>query len=189
MDSSDEEPGYCGHRVCPQGWFACANRRCIHTSVHCNGIDNCGDNSDEKGCISCPEDEGFRCTNGKCIIKAFRCDRDNDCGDASDEMGCPPRNCSLEHENENMINCPHTTACVHKEWYCDGDDDCFDGSDEKNCTEKCVGMVFQCAGNGKCINLSERCDGKDDCHDGNGDLSSDEQYCSEYSLKYVDIIL
>ena len=36
--------------------FQCVNGRCIEAVYRCDGVDNCGDNSDEfKGCIISPE--------------------------------------------------------------------------------------------------------------------------------------
>ena len=36
---------------CDEDEFSCANQKCIPISWKCNGIDDCGDNSDEiKGC-------------------------------------------------------------------------------------------------------------------------------------------
>lgn len=87
-DQSDEEPGYCGHRTCPQGWFQCTNKRCIDNKNKCDRVDDCGDSSDEVNC-SCPEDNHFLCASEKmCILKIYRCDNDPDCPDASDEIGC-----------------------------------------------------------------------------------------------------
>nr|XP_008195317.2 PREDICTED: LOW QUALITY PROTEIN: prolow-density lipoprotein receptor-related protein 1 [Tribolium castaneum] len=179
-DKSDEEPGYCGHRTCLQGWFHCNNKRCVERKDKCNGVDDCGDASDEENC-SCSEDEYFRCSSGECIQKVLRCDNDPDCDDASDEMGCEVRNCTLDFHDGNMINCENTTACIHKDWFCDGENDCWDWADEKNCTgreKRCDIFQFQCS-NGTCISLEARCDGKDDCHDAKSTrgLSSDEENC------------
>lgn len=59
-------------RVCPEKYFLCTNRRCIETGRHCNGIDDCGDNSDELNCASgtaCPAGH-FACSNGHCISES-----------------------------------------------------------------------------------------------------------------------
>ena len=32
---------------CPEGWFRCALGECIPQSWMCDGVDNCGDRSDE----------------------------------------------------------------------------------------------------------------------------------------------
>ncbi|XP_035659973.1 low-density lipoprotein receptor-related protein 12-like [Branchiostoma floridae] len=35
------------NEMCPRDHFKCTNQRCIHESLLCDGIDNCGDNSEE----------------------------------------------------------------------------------------------------------------------------------------------
>ncbi|KAJ8937573.1 hypothetical protein NQ318_023104 [Aromia moschata] len=86
-DQSDEEPGYCGYRTCPLGWFQCQNKMCISRNLTCNEVDDCGDSSDEMSC-PCNEEDHFRCANGQCILNYHRCDHDPDCQDKSDEIGC-----------------------------------------------------------------------------------------------------
>ncbi|KAJ8961610.1 hypothetical protein NQ314_005912 [Rhamnusium bicolor] len=158
-DRSDEEPGYCGYRTCPLGWFPCQNKMCISLNLTCNGIDDCGDSTDELNC-SCSEEDHFRCSNGECILKKMP-------------------NCTLLH-GKDFVNCKYTTACLHKDWFCDGDDDCWDNSDERNCTyikKTCAKGQFQCS-NGLCINITSRCDGINDCNDmQRSTTSSDELNC------------
>lgn len=86
-DKSDEEPGYCGYRTCPLGWFHCRNKMCIASNLTCNGIDDCGDSTDELDC-ACDEKTHFRCGNGECLRLTHRCDYEPDCRDKSDEIGC-----------------------------------------------------------------------------------------------------
>ncbi|XP_050504790.1 prolow-density lipoprotein receptor-related protein 1 isoform X2 [Diabrotica virgifera virgifera] len=177
-DRSDEEPGYCGYRSCPLGWFPCQNKMCISLNLTCNGVDDCGDSTDEQNC-SCPEETHFRCKNGECLDIAHRCDNEPDCQDKTDEIGCEMPNCTEKH-GKDFVNCKFTTTCIHKDWFCDGDDDCWDNSDEHNCTvsrPNCDKDQFQCL-NGACIDLRLRCNGVADClDDDNSGIALDEISC------------
>ncbi|XP_056636916.1 low-density lipoprotein receptor-related protein 1 isoform X1 [Diorhabda sublineata] len=177
-DRSDEEPGYCGYRSCPLGWFPCQNKMCISLNLTCNGVDDCGDSTDEQNC-SCPEETHFRCKNGECLDIAHRCDNEPDCQDKTDEIGCEMPNCKAKY-GEHFANCKLTTTCIHKDWFCDGDDDCWDNSDEENCTyakPTCDKDQFSCL-NGACIDLKLRCNGIPDClHDDVSGVAVDEVNC------------
>lgn len=80
---------YPDNHSCPDQHFSCTSGRCVPNNWHCDGDDDCGDNSDEQGCQQpqCSERE-FRCFNGECITGSWRCDAVNDCQDGSDEAGC-----------------------------------------------------------------------------------------------------
>lgn len=46
--------------VCPAGNFHCSRGHCISMELRCDGINDCGDNSDEAGCLKPP------CVFGAC---------------------------------------------------------------------------------------------------------------------------
>lgn len=74
--------------------FQCNNHKCIPLYQKCDGIDNCGDGSDENNMTICSRRprpsifNEFRCANEKCIEAEKICNHVDDCGDNSDELGC-----------------------------------------------------------------------------------------------------
>ncbi|XP_027007977.2 low-density lipoprotein receptor-related protein 4 isoform X2 [Tachysurus fulvidraco] len=163
----------CGSTECSCGknHFTCAvsvfgECTCIPAQWQCDGDNDCGDHSDEDGCMlpTCsPLD--FHCDNGKCIRRSWVCDGDNDCEDDSDEQDCPPRECE-----EDEFHCQNG-YCIRSLWHCDGDNDCGDNSDEQCDLRKCSDKEFRCS-DGSCIAEHWYCDGDTDCKDG-----TDEENC------------
>lgn len=72
---------------CDAGEFQCAAGRCVPYPHRCNGHDDCGDFSDERGCV-CPAGH-FQCPDALCLPPAALCDGTRDCGDGTDEAFCP----------------------------------------------------------------------------------------------------
>ncbi|XP_074538629.1 suppressor of tumorigenicity 14 protein homolog [Halichoeres trimaculatus] len=151
---------------CP-GRFQCSNNLCLNKTLQCDGWNDCGDSSDEDGCVC--EASQMKCKNSRCKPKFWECDGFDDCGDNSDEENCVK--CKPgEFVCRNM-------RCIPEKLQCNGKDDCSDGSDEAKCEkalvlQQCSEFTFRCK-NGRCISkLNPECDGEADCEDG-----SDENDC------------
>ncbi|OWF56210.1 scavenger receptor cysteine-rich type 1 protein M130-like [Mizuhopecten yessoensis] len=83
-----KEPWHCGHSK-----HECSNRHCVPLTSVCNGINDCGDNSDEVHCPLaslgiCVPLLQFQCRNKRCISILNFCNGKDDCGDGSDEATC-----------------------------------------------------------------------------------------------------
>ncbi|XP_054715451.1 uncharacterized protein CG3556-like [Uloborus diversus] len=89
---------------CELDEFRCLNNECIARDLHCNGIKDCSDRSDEDFCLArwasnCPTSYPFTLCDAnnkqfeKCIPKAWLCDGVLDCTSGWDEK----YNCSKEH--------------------------------------------------------------------------------------------
>ncbi|GAA6073486.1 low-density lipoprotein receptor-related protein 1-like, partial [Tachysurus ichikawai] len=162
--------------------FRCRNDRvCVHTEQVCNGVNDCGDNSDEEECVDvggvsmCGKAE-FACMNSRCISAELQCDLFDDCGDGgSDEHDCKPL--KFPCPETRPFRCRNDRVCVHTEQVCNGVNDCGDNSDEEECVD--VGGVSMCGKaefacmNSRCISAELQCDLFDDCGDG----GSDEHDC------------
>ncbi|KAG6921674.1 suppression of tumorigenicity 14, partial [Chelydra serpentina] len=82
-DGSDE--ANCPQNQCLPGQWQCKNKVCIMEDWKCNGINNCGDSSDEEVCAHCPEGM-IQCDEGKCILESLMCNKAEDCLDGTDEL-------------------------------------------------------------------------------------------------------
>uniref|UniRef100_A0A3P8Z6A1 Sortilin-related receptor n=1 Tax=Esox lucius TaxID=8010 RepID=A0A3P8Z6A1_ESOLU len=208
-DGSDEDATYAGcsthpefEKTCDAYNFQCANGVCVSLGWKCDGMNDCGDYSDEANCGSstdapgCTRDFQYECRNGRCVPTWWKCDGENDCGDWSDETQCTggvtpfttapgPTSCA-----PNRFHCG-SGACIVNSWVCDGYSDCPDGSDELGCPTgdtttlaqlstpvsplppgHCNRGQFLCRKPPICIPDWQRCDGHPHCQDG-----SDESLC------------
>ncbi|CAL1528431.1 unnamed protein product [Lymnaea stagnalis] len=141
-DGSDEmKTDIFGTPVCDCSSFVCRTGTCVPMNRTCDGVDDCGDLSDEvlaectpnrpKKCWSRPWDDPFHCGDGMCIEKMYKCDDRTDCLNGADEYFsvCYPELACTQFRCSNG-------KCVLQSMVCDDLDNCGDGSDELFCTAK-----------------------------------------------------
>lgn len=99
--------------TCEPTLFTCGNGRCVPYHYRCDHYNDCGDNSDEAGCLFRPCDDvtEFACNNGRCISREYVCNGINNCYDngTSDERNCG----TSKNAYSNLVNgCKCTAVCL-----------------------------------------------------------------------------
>uniref|UniRef100_A0A8B7TRW6 Complement factor I n=1 Tax=Castor canadensis TaxID=51338 RepID=A0A8B7TRW6_CASCN len=67
--------------------FQCVNGKYIPQKKACDGVNDCGDQSDELCCKGC-HGKSFFCKSGVCIPSQYKCNGEVDCITGEDEVGC-----------------------------------------------------------------------------------------------------
>ncbi|NWW74805.1 LRP2 protein, partial [Climacteris rufus] len=175
-DGWDEEG--CPQQPCLPGQWQCRNRVCIMAEWKCNGIDDCGDSSDEDVCAPCSPGM-VRCDEGKCILESLMCDDKDDCLDGTDEpstcgelcaaAGCCPRGAGSW---DSLLTACLACSCQ----VCSARVDIRSGDlywlafPHLSCPRTDV----LCRDGTECVAQAYLCDGEKDCADG-----SDEDGCAQ----------
>nr|AAC63362.1 head-activator binding protein precursor [Hydra viridissima] len=192
-DGFDEAPAICGAKTtqmpyteptqpqfCSQNQFKCKNNNCIASFFKCNGLDDCGDNSDESSCqstftppvtsLKCGFGEAYCADRKECYQKISKCDGMLDCRDGSDEYNCKTM------PTTPIVSCTgfrcKTGECISLKKVCDTRKDCPLGEDESICkgmlNDVCypAPFGFNCTiPDGRCYSHSKMCDKNFDCTD------------------------
>ncbi|XP_045371734.2 complement factor I isoform X2 [Camelus bactrianus] len=99
---------YTEDAVSPTDSFQCVNGKYIPQKKACNGVNDCGDQSDELCCKGC-RGEGFFCKSGVCIPKQYKCNGEVDCITGEDEIGCE----GIEHpEIKGLLHADQETEIL-----------------------------------------------------------------------------
>ncbi|XP_076823399.1 prolow-density lipoprotein receptor-related protein 1-like isoform X2 [Clavelina lepadiformis] len=177
---------------CSYSEFVCKNHKCIPFWWKCDGVNDCGDHSDEPancGPYFCRPGQ-YQCANSTadssvCISPSGICDGDPECPDRSDERNCDTYVCL-----STQFKCRRSTPprCIPDFQRCDGIHQCDSDEDEFDCpVETCKSNEFRCESLSTSSNRSEPvvhqcrprawlCDGDSDCVNG-----VDEKNCSQHT--------
>ncbi|NWU53180.1 LRP2 protein, partial [Dromas ardeola] len=178
-DGWDEEG--CPQQPCLPGQWQCRNRVCIMAEWKCNGIDDCGDSSDEDVCAPCPPGM-VRCDEGKCILESLMCNDEDDCLDGTDEPStCGELRVAAGHcpcgWGEPQSHPTPVTACLPiAGQVCSARVDIRSGDLYwlSFLRLSCPRTHVPCRDGTECVAQEYMCDGEKDCADG-----SDEDGCAQ----------
>jgi hypothetical protein len=89
--------------------FPCGNGDSVPSDFVCDGVSDCTNGADEKGCVAAP---AFHCKSGGTVDGSYRCDGYPDCSDGSDEAGCPMNTCPRPMAPDPGAACADATSTL-----------------------------------------------------------------------------
>ncbi|XP_055591150.1 low-density lipoprotein receptor-related protein 1 [Uranotaenia lowii] len=173
QDNSDE-PEKCYR--CAE--FECKNGACVGFDLLCDGVNNCGDNSDEAQCNECKPSE-FYCSPYGCIDRSQMCDPKLNClnafsdclpnGNSSNANGSSLSIPTVKTQTDLMMQCVLDVNVL-----CGNNKDCANNFRRQcqnitvpvfNETTTCHHPNRLCRPTNTCIQPDQLCDGRVDCPD------------------------
>ena len=182
--------------LCPNNYYTCSDRSCIHFSQVHNGEKDCLDNSNETrqsracdihwtfecsiyqpGNCTCTA-HSYQCPSGGCVPWEKVCDDVNDCQDMSDETSCRPQKKSniptkepltstaITQARDKMFHCKANTKWIPRTWLNDGHADCVTAVKLQNVDFSTSQMKYVDYDNVRSVNYS---------------LSSEEEETNQYT--------
>ncbi|XP_016357422.1 low-density lipoprotein receptor-like [Sinocyclocheilus anshuiensis] len=140
---------------CGTEQFVCNNGRCVPLNLRCDGVDECGDSSDEISCLNCTSGSFHCVAAARCVPSrsVWRCDNIKDCEDGSDEENCDDNECDIDNGGCShlcidlplgfMCDCPSGMRLV-QDTHCQDDNEC--DIDNGGCSHLCIDLPlgFMC---------------------------------------------